>query len=108
MKGQAAVPISLSAGSFLVIEGPIGVGKTSLARRLSLSLGLEGLFEEPQENPFLTRFYENRRAYALATQLFSCSSAVVCWKTSPRAIFCAPGLWRIFSGPRTGYLPASR
>ncbi len=70
MKGQAAVPISLSAGSFLVIEGPIGVGKTSLARRLSLRLGLEGLFEEPEGNPFLARFYENRRAYALATQLF--------------------------------------
>ncbi len=71
MKGQTAVaPVALSQGSFLVIEGPIGVGKTSLARRLSLSLGLEVLFEEPESNPFLARFYENQRAYALATQLF--------------------------------------
>lgn len=60
----------LSQGSFLVIEGPIGVGKTSLARRLALALGAEGLFEEPESNPFLARFYENRRAFALSTQLF--------------------------------------
>ncbi len=70
MKERAPVPASMSAGSFLVIEGPIGVGKTSLARRLSLHLGLEGLFEEPEQNPFLARFYENRKAFALATQLF--------------------------------------
>jgi len=61
---------SLSQGSFVVIEGPIGVGKTSLARRLALTLGMEGLLEEPEDNPFLARFYENRRAYALPTQLF--------------------------------------
>ncbi|MHB1512445.1 MAG: deoxynucleoside kinase [Acidiferrobacter sp.] len=70
MKERAPVPASLSVGSFLVIEGPIGVGKTSLARRLSLHLGLEGVFEEPEQNPFLARFYENRQAFALATQLF--------------------------------------
>ncbi|MHB8255055.1 MAG: deoxynucleoside kinase [Acidiferrobacter sp.] len=63
-------PASLSQGSFVVIEGPIGVGKTSLARRLASTLGMEGLLEEPEDNPFLARFYEDRRAYALPTQLF--------------------------------------
>lgn len=71
MKGQkAALQRPLSQGSFLVIEGPIGVGKTSLARRLAEALGFEGFFEEPESNPFLPRFYENRRAFALSTQLF--------------------------------------
>ena len=53
-----------------MIEGPIGVGKTSLARRLALTLAMEGLLEEPEDNPFLARFYEDRHAFALPTQLF--------------------------------------
>lgn len=68
--GIVATPLSLSRDSFVVIEGPIGVGKTSLARRLAEKLGIEGLLEVPEENPFLARFYEDRRAYALPTQLF--------------------------------------
>lgn len=58
------------AASFVAIEGPIGVGKTSLARRLALALGAEALLEEPEENPFLGRFYANRQTYALPVQLF--------------------------------------
>ena len=54
---------------YIVVEGPIGVGKTSLARRLSDSLRSELVLEKPEENPFLPRFYENRRAAALPTQL---------------------------------------
>jgi deoxyadenosine/deoxycytidine kinase len=54
----------------IVIEGPIGVGKTSLARRLAQRLGAELLLELPEENPFLARFYGDMPSYALQTQLF--------------------------------------
>lgn len=55
---------------YIVIEGPIGVGKTSLARRLADTFGSELLLEAAAENPFLERFYRNPRAHALQTQLF--------------------------------------
>ena len=55
---------------YIVVEGPIGVGKTTLAKRLAASLGGEALLEAPEENPFLPRFYEDPRTTALATQLF--------------------------------------
>jgi deoxyadenosine/deoxycytidine kinase len=53
-----------------VIEGPIGVGKTSLAKRLADDFGGELLLEGVEENPFLERFYRNPRHAALPTQLF--------------------------------------
>ena len=55
---------------YIVVEGPIGVGKTSLARRLAESFGSELLLEGAAENPFLERFYRNPRQGALSTQLF--------------------------------------
>lgn len=55
---------------YIVVEGPIGVGKTSLARRLAESFDSELLLEEPEENPFLERFYRNPRHAALPTQLY--------------------------------------
>lgn len=55
---------------YIVVEGPIGVGKTTLAERLAKSYGGELLLEQPEENPFLPRFYENPRANALSTQLY--------------------------------------
>jgi deoxyadenosine/deoxycytidine kinase len=55
---------------FVVVEGPIGVGKTSLARRLARSFGSELVLEQGEENPFLERFYKNPRAAAFQTQLY--------------------------------------
>ncbi len=54
----------------IVIEGPIGVGKTSLARRLAERRGGELMLEVPEANPFLERFYRDSARYALPTQLF--------------------------------------
>lgn len=55
---------------FIVVEGPIGVGKTSLAHRLAETFGNELLLEGATDNPFLERFYRNPRQHALQTQLF--------------------------------------
>ena len=55
---------------YIVVEGPIGVGKTSLARRLCTSLAAQEVLEHAAQNPFLERFYKNPRAGALPTQLY--------------------------------------
>ena len=55
---------------FIAIEGPIGVGKTSLAKRLAETFNHQTLLEKTEENPFLERFYRYRGQAALATQLF--------------------------------------
>ncbi len=54
----------------IVVEGPIGAGKTSLAKRLAGRFGVQTVLEEPQANPFLERFYRDSARYALPTQLF--------------------------------------
>ena len=59
-----------AASRFIVVEGPIGVGKSSLAIRLSRTFSSSLLLEKSEENPFLERFYKFPRQYALATQLF--------------------------------------
>jgi deoxyadenosine/deoxycytidine kinase len=60
---------SEAAHRFIVVEGPIGVGKTSLARRLCVSLSAQPVLEQAAQNPFLERFYRNPRAGALPAQL---------------------------------------
>jgi deoxyguanosine kinase len=55
---------------YIVVEGPIGVGKTSLARKLAGRLSAELMLEQPMDNPFLARFYEDMARFALPTQLF--------------------------------------
>lgn len=63
LKGRSPPP-------YVAVEGPIGVGKTTLARRLAATFGHQTLLEDADHNPFLERFYRNRRQAALATQLF--------------------------------------
>jgi len=60
----------LESARHIVVEGPIGVGKTILARRLGEHLDAELLLEQQETNPFLSRFYQNQERYALQTQLF--------------------------------------
>ena len=55
---------------YLVVEGPIGAGKTSLARRLAARVTADLVLEQPEENPFLARFYQDMARFALPTQLF--------------------------------------
>lgn len=55
---------------YIAVEGPIGVGKTSLAKRLAETFNYDIVLEKPEENPFLERFYRNPKQHALATQLF--------------------------------------
>ena len=67
------MPLSRSAAlpyRYIVVEGPIGVGKTTLARRLSERLDATLVLEQPEQNPFLARFYQDMQRYALPTQLF--------------------------------------
>jgi deoxyguanosine kinase len=56
--------------SYIAIEGPIGIGKTTLAKRLADSFNYETLLEEAETNPFLERFYQDRLSNALPTQLY--------------------------------------
>jgi deoxyguanosine kinase len=54
---------------FVVVEGPIGVGKTSLVRKLAALVNAATVLEQAEENPFLERFYKNPRSAAFPAQL---------------------------------------
>ncbi len=62
--------LNLSRFRHIAIEGPIGAGKTSLARLIAPRIGAELMLEKPAENPFLDRFYDDMAGYAFQTQLF--------------------------------------
>ncbi|MDQ9170021.1 deoxynucleoside kinase [Oxalobacteraceae bacterium R-40] len=55
---------------YIVVEGPIGVGKTTLSQKLAEAFNAQTMFEQPQDNPFLERFYRDATRYALQTQMF--------------------------------------
>lgn len=55
---------------YIAVEGPIGVGKTSLTKRLADTFNYDVLLEKAEENPFLERFYQDPARHALSTQLF--------------------------------------
>lgn len=63
-------PKTEASHKFIVVEGPIGVGKTSLARRLAKTFSADLVLEQADENPFLERFYRNPKSGAFPTQLF--------------------------------------
>ncbi len=67
---SAGTAFSKSLPRYIAVEGPIGVGKTSLTRRLAETFNYDLLLEKAEENPFLERFYQDPRRHALSTQLF--------------------------------------
>ncbi len=62
--------VSGEVPEYIVVEGPIGVGKTALARRLAESFNIALMLEMAGENPFLPRFYADPKSTALPTQLY--------------------------------------
>jgi deoxyguanosine kinase len=73
MLDNPAISVDLNGRTppgYIAVEGSIGVGKTTLAKKLAASLNYATLLEDAEENPFLEKFYRNREQAALATQLF--------------------------------------
>ena len=87
---RAALP------SFIAVEGPIGVGKTTLARRLADTLGYPLMLEPAAENPFLDRFYTEGASQALPTQLFFYYTELDSWQISHQGD-CWIKIWSLTS-----------
>ncbi|MFC2088261.1 deoxynucleoside kinase [Calditrichota bacterium] len=62
--------MALDKLKYIAIEGVIGAGKTSLAEKLSLTLGAKTIYEEFEQNPFLEEFYQDPERFAFQTQIF--------------------------------------
>lgn len=60
----------MGALRYIAVEGPVGVGKTSFAGLLAKEFSVRCILENPAENPFLRRFYQDRKKYAFQTQIF--------------------------------------
>lgn len=82
--------------SYIAIEGCIGVGKTTLARNIARLFNYDTLLEQPEENPFLERFYRDPKSTALPTQLFFYSIAPINYKICVRTIFLNLCAWPTF------------
>ena len=67
--------MSLDRYRYIVVEGPIGAGKTSLTHKLAERLGSDTLLENASDNPFLPRFYQEPKRYALPTPRACCRAA---------------------------------
>jgi deoxyguanosine kinase len=73
MPDAGAISIDLNGRTpptYIAVEGSIGVGKTTLTKKLAASFNCATLLEDAEANPFLEKFYRNREQAALATQLF--------------------------------------
>lgn len=73
----------MTADVHIAVEGPMGAGKTSLAQRLSASLGTRLLLEQPAENPFLADFYARSAHPALATEICFLLQRHAQWRSMP-------------------------
>jgi deoxyguanosine kinase len=62
--------MNLNNYKYVVVEGPIGVGKTTLTQKIAAHMGGQVLLEQPENNPFLEKFYRDPARYALSTQMF--------------------------------------
>src|SRR5262249_34933029 len=81
---------SESPPRYIVVDGPIGVGKTTLARRLAESLQAELVLEQAEQNPFLERFYRDPANSALPAQLFFLLERARCAQSLRQSVLCKP------------------
>jgi deoxyadenosine/deoxycytidine kinase len=98
--------MSVGENRYLVIEGVIGAGKTSLSRMLSDRLASQLVLEEVEENPFLKDFYRDRARYAFQTQMHFCSAATSSSAICDRPTCSATSWWRITCSRRIASSPA--
>jgi hypothetical protein len=83
---------TLTAARHIVVEGPIGAGKTSLARRLGAHIDAQMLLEQPELNPFLSRFYQDQQRLCPADAVvLSCFSASTSYASCRKPISHPPG-----------------